>query len=49
MGFEAKKTAWEALEEFLEVKRLDRVGRPMAEEELSEEVVEELVSAPSEE
>lgn len=28
MGFEAKKTAWEALEEFLEVKRLGSVGRP---------------------
>ncbi|RJP17683.1 MAG: NAD-dependent epimerase/dehydratase family protein [Candidatus Abyssobacteria bacterium SURF_5] len=27
MGFEAKKTAWQALEEFLEVKRLGRVGR----------------------
>jgi UDP-glucose 4-epimerase len=49
MGFEAKKTAWEALEEFLEVRRLDRIGRPTRREEPSEEVIEELVSAPSEE
>jgi len=49
MGFEAKKTAWEALEEFLEVKRLYRIGRPTGEGGTSEELVEELVSAPSEE
>lgn len=45
MGFEAKKTAWEALEEFLEVKRLRRVGRPAKTKELSEEEMEELESA----
>jgi UDP-glucose 4-epimerase len=33
MGFQAKKTAWEALEDFLEVKRLDRVGRHLEPEE----------------
>jgi UDP-glucose 4-epimerase len=37
MGFEAKKAAWEALEEFLEVKRLGRVGRPLGSEEEEEE------------
>ncbi len=37
MGFEAKKTAWEALEEFLEKKRLGRVGRSLETEEASEE------------
>ncbi len=43
MGFEAKKTAWEALEEYLEEARLDRVGRhPVGEE--SEEDVEETES-----
>jgi UDP-glucose 4-epimerase len=41
MGFEAKKTAWEALEEFLEVKRLGRVGRKPSEEESEEEAPEE--------
>ena len=42
IGFEAKKTAWEALEEFLEVKRLGRVGRPTEPEESDEELAEEL-------
>ena len=38
MGFEAKKTAWEALEEFLEAGRLGRVGRPVDwDEDLEEE------------
>lgn len=41
MGFEAKKTAWRALEEFLEVRRLDRVGRPTEAEEADEEMIEE--------
>jgi UDP-glucose 4-epimerase len=47
MGFEAKKTAWEALEEFLEVKRLGRVGRPVEGEEPTEEMAEEMASAPT--
>jgi UDP-glucose 4-epimerase len=42
MGFEAKKTAWQALEEYLEVRRLDRVGRPTEPEEEDEEVEREL-------
>ncbi len=42
MGFEAKKAAWEALEEFLEVKRLGRVGRPVEGEEPNEEMAEEM-------
>lgn len=33
MGFEAKKTAWDALEEFLEVKRLGKVGRKIETDE----------------
>ena len=36
MGFEAKKTAWQALEEYLEVRRLDRVGRPTEPEDTEE-------------
>ncbi|GAB4342219.1 MAG: NAD-dependent epimerase/dehydratase family protein [Candidatus Abyssubacteria bacterium] len=40
MGYEAKKTAWEALEEFLDRKRLGRVGRPMETE--TEERIESL-------
>lgn len=42
MGFEAKKTAWRALEEFLEVKRLGRVGRPIEPEDSDEELAEEM-------
>ena len=41
MGFEAKKTAWQALEEYLEVKRLDRVGRPAEPEDEDEETHKE--------
>jgi UDP-glucose 4-epimerase len=37
MGFEAKKTAWQALEEYLEVRRLGRVGRPTEPEDSEEE------------
>lgn len=48
MGFEAKKTAWEALEEFLDVKRLGRVGRPVVKEETTEEFAEAIVSHSSE-
>jgi UDP-glucose 4-epimerase len=44
MGYEAKKTAWEALEEYLEVRRLGRVGRPARE---SEEDEEEVISEPA--
>jgi len=48
MGFVAKKTAWQALEEYLEVKRLYRVGRPTEpgdDEEESETELEEASSA----
>lgn len=41
MGFEAKKTAWEALEEYLEAKRLGQVGRHKNSEESEEESVPE--------
>ncbi|UCD56216.1 MAG: NAD-dependent epimerase/dehydratase family protein [Candidatus Hydrogenedentota bacterium] len=47
MGFEAKKTAWQALEEFLEVRRLGRVGRPTEPGESAEEMMEELPAAHS--
>ncbi len=40
LGFEAKKTAWKALEEFLEVKRLGRVGRHASNGEAEEEMLE---------
>jgi UDP-glucose 4-epimerase len=50
MGFEARKTAWKALEEFLEVKRLGRVGRKVKPEEEEEELngkePEELLNEP---
>ena len=45
MGFEAKKTAWEALEEYLEVRRLGRVGRPTDGDESEEEMRSEPVGA----
>jgi len=48
MGFEAKKTAWEALEQFLEVKRLGRVGRVVADEDTDDEVVQAVSDAASE-
>jgi UDP-glucose 4-epimerase len=41
MGFRARKTAWEALEEYLEVRRLGRVGRPTRETEENEEAISE--------
>jgi UDP-glucose 4-epimerase len=42
MGFEAKKTAWQALEEYLEVRRLGQVGRPTESEDVDEEMDAEL-------
>ena len=45
MGFEAKKTAWEALEEYLEVRRLGQVGRPVESEETEEELRPEAAGA----
>jgi len=48
MGFEAKKTAWEALEEYLEDRRLDRVGRPAEPEESEEEMSSETAGVASE-
>lgn len=46
MGFEAEKSAWEALEEFLESRRLGRAGRPTEsdEEESDGEMSEEFTS-----
>jgi len=44
MGYIPKKTAWQALEEFLEAKRLGRVGRQIAaqdEEEIQEDAFPE--------
>jgi UDP-glucose 4-epimerase len=48
MGFEAKKTAWEALEEFLEVRRLGRVGRPTHPEDTEEEAARTLTNVSAE-
>ena len=45
MGFEAKKSAWQALEEYLEVKRLYRVGRPTEPGDEEEESERELEKA----
>ncbi len=49
MGFEAKSTAWAALEEHLEVRRLGRVGRPTDTEEAEEKMAEKLVGISMEE
>jgi UDP-glucose 4-epimerase len=48
MGFEAKKTAWEALEEYLEVRRLGRVGRPTEPMDGEEETAQRSVSVSTE-
>jgi UDP-glucose 4-epimerase len=49
MGFEARKTAWEALEDFLEANRLGRVRHVRQPEDVSEEEVAELAGVADEE
>jgi UDP-glucose 4-epimerase len=45
MGFEAKWTAWEALEQYLEDRRLGQVGRPTDLDESEEEAMSEPAGA----